>query len=181
MAMEIYRMNRDPLVEEARVTGHNIYGETGPRMTFFANEVESYFKGNAKYIHLIRSKDEVVRSRYIRGAYSGNNRWDGGNILPLDVETTEAWWDMTRKEKIEWSWEATNLWIWEFLRSIPADRGYVLEFEDLISGNLSLLEKIFKFVGVSSPPAVLLEHILEKKMNALPGNKLEEYDKGDIE
>lgn len=173
-AYEIYVDARTDLVGKAHRVGQ-IYGETGPRLSYFAYEIEKFFDGNVKFIHLIRDKKFVVRSKVVRGAYY-DNPWDVGMPRPLDDKTKLLWPEMNPKARLEWSWEENKRWVTEFLDTIEDDRKFLLPFERMIDPDSGVMPELFEFIGATAPSEAIMREIIGKKMNAGEVDKLELYD-----
>lgn len=178
-AYSIYVDARQEQVQKVNAAGL-IYGETANRLSFFAYEIEKYFDGDVKYIHLVRDKQGYVRSRYARGAYTGNGPWEDANIQPVfkNPWDDQAWKDTPRQDKIAWAWEETNGWIMEFLSTVPHHRCYHLSFADLISRDVEPLKGIFDFIGVKPPKDKLMLDVIGKKLHAGDKERLGWYDQG---
>lgn len=140
------------------------YIETGPQCTFLAPSIKKALP-NTKFIHLIRSPEQVIKSGVNRGWYNGHSH-DEFRITPTsESEFFELWEQFSVLEKNLWLWTETNNWIFEFLSNLlPADQ-YFIRSNDLFSYNEKKLNYLFNFLDTSTVSPKTINKVLSKKLN----------------
>ena len=139
------------------------YVETSPQVTFLAPIILDIFS-KAKFIHLVRSPGEVVRSGMRRNWYAGHHN-DKTRIEPIKTEQREAWHNYTPFQKNLWLWNETNRWILEFSSTLPANQIILVRSEDIFSGQKETISAIFSFIHAPAPPKHKVNRVLGKKLN----------------
>lgn len=140
------------------------YLETSPHATFLAGTIKKIVP-QAKFIHLVRSPQAVVRSGMRRNWYTGN-RFDSTRTVPrADSIYAEAWPQFTPLQKNLWLWAETNRWIAEFCSSLPNDQTLQLKSEDIFAGKQKTLEEFYSFANVVLPRQQSIDRILRKQLN----------------
>jgi len=140
------------------------YIETSPQVTFFA-KIISKSMPNSKFIHLIRSPRDVVRSG-MRRKWFNNEEYDGNRIQPTESSAIEIDWEKASDfEKIIWLWAETNNWITKFSENISSDRFIVLQSEAMFDGSKETLYRLFSFLNRKIPRDRLVRKVLHRKLN----------------
>lgn len=146
-----------------RVEDGLVYSETNSWLTFWPFYLLRLFP-DARFIHLIRRREDVAasaikRARYIRG---------NDTIVSPDIAD---WASRPSLERARWVWAMTNGYIREFLaREIPRQRRMLVESERLFE-DVETSAHIFDFVGVPREPRAAVEEILAMKLNASASKK----------
>jgi hypothetical protein len=141
------------------------YVETGPHATFLAPIILSIFP-QAKFIHLVRSPKDVVRSGMRRKWYSGHH-YDPVRIIPKEnAPFRQVWQEMDSLDRNIWLWAETNRWIKNFMQTLPKDQQISLRSEDVFAGNEKSIQDLFQFIGSEMPNKNKLNRILNRKLNA---------------
>lgn len=144
---------------------HRGYVETSPQGTFLATVIREVIPG-AKFIHLIRSPLDVVRSGMRRRWYRGHPS-DSTRIVPLSGSPDfVAWQGYSDLEKNVWLWKETNNWIFEFCSRLPETDVLWLKAEDMFEGHSRSMEDLFRFVRAPVPREGAIRRILGAKLNA---------------
>jgi len=134
-------------MNRAHAAGYR-YVETNNRITFYAEAIAQIFP-NAKFVHMVRSPAEFVRSGMRRGYYETMNSERSGHIEPrLCDSLTERWSGLTRVEKISWQWNTINENIEKFKRTVSADRLFFCRSDDLFR-DPNVAKSLLDFVCVS--------------------------------
>lgn len=141
------------------------YVETGPHNTFLAPIILSLYP-TAKFIHLVRSPKDVVKSGMRRNWYNGHH-YDSVRILPQEGSPYEQiWQEMDAIERNIWLWAETNHWITNFLSTLPDSQRITLRSEDIFNGQEDTIQDLYKFIGSDMPSRRSINRILKRKMNA---------------
>lgn len=141
------------------------YVETGPHGTFLAPIILTLYP-TAKFIFLVRSPKEVVRSGMRRKWYSGHH-YDSGRIQPREGSPfRQTWQDMDAIERNIWLWAETNRWITDFLSTLPDSQHMTIRSEDIFNGQEDTIQALYKFIGSEMPNRRKISRILKRKMNA---------------
>lgn len=147
-----------------------VYAETGNRLTYIAESLAGYFP-KAKFIHLHRRPDEIVRSGMRRGWY-GSHEADVFRIIPRPKDSfANQWSGWDRFQKCCWFWNACNAHALEFAGKVGSDRCVSLPSTRLFSGDLSELRRIFEWLEVLPPErADVLTALNERTNEQTEGN-----------
>jgi len=149
-------------MNRAHASGYR-YVETNNRITFYAEAIAQIFP-NAKFVHIVRSPAEFVRSGMRRGYYSTMIPELSGHIEPrLCDPIRDIWSELTRVEKISWQWNTINESIERFKATIDANRLFFCRSDDLFL-NPDVATSLLEFVGVSY---INKEKILKKHSTAV--------------
>ena len=141
------------------------YIETGPHATFLAPTILSLFPG-VRFIHLVRSPRDVVRSGMRRKWYGGHH-YDPYRIQPnADSPFQMMWQDMNAFDRNIWLWAETNHWIMKFFQTLPAVQTITIRSEDIFTGHEKTIQDLFDFIGSEMPKKAKMNRILNRKMNA---------------
>lgn len=106
--------------------------ETNNRITFFAESLKQLFP-NAKFVYLYRHPGDFIRSGVMRKWYEGNSKspHEIGRIDALKNNwAADQWADYDNIQKIAWLWRETNTYIEDFLKTIPANQQFSLNFSE---------------------------------------------------
>lgn len=129
------------------------YVETNNRVTFFLHCIKQVIP-HARFVHLYRHPGEFIRSGVRRNWYSGSHEHDLGRIEPVSGIHRTRWPQYSVEEKIAWLWDETNRYILEQLHSLPSDRYFSLNFNEM---NVDNLEDMIRFIGAD----IGREHIIK--------------------
>lgn len=141
------------------------YVETGPHATFLAPIILTLYH-TAKFIFLVRSPKDVVRSGIRRKWYSGHH-YDSGRIQPREGSPfRQTWQDMDPIERNIWLWAETNRWIKDFLSTLPDSQHITIRSEDIFNGQEDSIQALYDFIGSEMPNRQKINRILNRKMNA---------------
>lgn len=141
------------------------YVETSPQVTFLAPIIQSLLP-EARFIHLVRDPQQVVRSGMRRKWFAGHLN-DQTRIVPDHNSPHGQKWDAyTPFQKNLWLWAETNRWILEFTTHVPPDGVLQVHAEDVFRGDESTLSTLFKFIGAPLPSTAKISKLLSKKFNA---------------
>jgi hypothetical protein len=141
------------------------YVETSPQVTFLAPVIRVAVP-EARFIHVVRDPRAFVCSGMRRGWYV-NHPMDGTRLKPLKQSEDHKFWRQWGPfEKICWLWKETNLWIYRFMQSLPADRKLFLHSEDMFLNKKEDITKFFGFLNARIPADKTIKKILSKKLNA---------------
>ena len=167
---------RDDHVLNANAEG-KIYVETNYRLTYLSRAIVQSFP-ESKFIFLHRDPHKVIRSGMRRGYYHGlHQAWNFARIRPRQDDVYFEEWDgFSPLQKLAWRWARVNDQAADFFLQLPASRRMELPSKDLFSGSVSVLDRIFDFVGVELPEAHRIERVLNKRINAQ-----DHYDGNDFE
>lgn len=149
------------------------YLETSPQVTFLAPIIQKLWP-QAKFIHLIRAPQDVIRSGMKRDWYAGGVA-DPTRITPLHrPDFFDAWPNYSPLQKNLWLWAETNRWISEFCSTLPANKTLLLRSEDIFNHEIKALEQFYRFSGNDLPSTQALEKILAKQLNRQVGGEFSE-------
>lgn len=149
LAQCVYLLARGRIFWELHL-GKQRMMETNNKVTFFAPALSKFFS-KAKFVHIYRHPGEFIRSGLSRNWYQGHP-YDFGRIVPKEnTEAADQWVKWSDYEKIAWLWNETNLFIENFLKTLPANKFLSVNFNKLDAGELT---GILEFTGSS--------HLVEK-------------------
>lgn len=161
---EAFSTSRKHLLDYSLDCGQG-YIETSPQVTFLAPVILDVIP-SARFIFLVRSPRDVIRSAMRRKWYDGH-RNDPTRITPVVGSPAGKQWETyTLFEKNLWLWTETNRWIMQFASSLPSHQILFLHSEDLFTGDKATVEKLFDFVGRQPASSSAIRKVLGKRMNA---------------
>ena len=137
------------------------YIETNNYITFFAPFLFEIFP-DARFVHLVRHPGEFVRSGVNRDYYTDSHSDDFKRIEPVIGTMTERWSSLGQIGKIAWLWNETNLFISNFLKTIPEEQFIRFNFNQL---EASRVQEILNFLG-SDIALRKINKLIPKKINA---------------
>ncbi|MCB0006087.1 MAG: sulfotransferase [Anaerolineales bacterium] len=158
---------RYELFELAAVTGQG-YVETSPQVTFLA-PVLRQLRPEARFIHLVRAPESVVRSAMRRQWFAGN-RADETRIVPVAADPFAMQWpDWSTLQKNYWLWAETNRWISAFGTTVPAGQFVRLCSDDLFAAQPAAIGALYGLLNRPVPATPKLQRILRQNLNAQRG------------
>jgi hypothetical protein len=141
------------------------YVETSPQLTFLAPAIRIAVP-QARFIHVVREPKAFIRSGMRRGWYV-SHPMDNTRLKPIiDSNSFKLWHQWKPFEKICWIWKETNLWIDQFLKSLPEEKKLFLHSEDIFNNKREVIKKLFDFLNAQTPSDKKIKKILSKKLNA---------------
>ncbi|MBT3208569.1 MAG: hypothetical protein HN704_02300 [Bacteroidetes bacterium] len=160
--------NETKLIEEIFLTGREQflrysvksekrYFETNNYITFFAPVIAKLIP-NSKFVHIYRHPGEFVRSGIRRNYYKKYRNDEIKRIVPLTETEKTNWKSYSKIEKVSWLWNETNSFIEDFKKSIPDERIYTFNFNDLTVENCN---KLLDFLEVN-----INQKTIEKSLSA---------------
>jgi hypothetical protein len=159
LIMEMFWAGREDYLRYTYKTSKR-YIETNNYITFFAPVLKQIFP-DAKFVHLIRHPGEFVRSGVARSYYSGNIR-DLMRPVPITGSYLEKWKDFGRIEKTAWLWNETNMFIQDFLKTLPSNQFEVFDFSKMNEGST---RKLISFLGTEVSDNAIVRSIPKRKNN----------------
>jgi len=121
--------------------------ETNNQFVFFAPMIAKLIP-HAIFIHLYRHPGEFVRSGVRRKWYDQEDLSKYKLITNNKIDTDE-WQNLSEIEKIAWLWNETNEFIEDFKKSIPSERFFEFNFNELDTENTL---KLAQFIGADISP-----------------------------
>jgi hypothetical protein len=151
LVQEIFLAGREEYLRYSFKTQKR-YIETNNHITFFAPAIYDLLP-SALFIHIFRHPGEFVRSAMRRRFYSKGNKENLKRIIPPEkTEAAVSWSDYDLVQKNAWLWNETNSFIEDFKDTIPEDRVFTFNFNELTEENVMDLAK---FVGAQIAPGKL--------------------------
>ena len=161
---EAFLTARRELLQLALATGQG-YVETSPQLTFLAPVIRQIWP-EARFIHLVRSPEVVIRSAMRRQWYAGN-RTDETRITPgTDNPFARHWSEWTALQKNYWLWAETNRWISAFGSTLPSAQFVCLRSDDLFTAEDGALKLLYTLLNRPVPAHRRLRRILRQNLNA---------------
>jgi hypothetical protein len=140
------------------------YIETSPQCTFLAPIILS-LTPNAKFIHLVRNPNDVVRSGMRRGWYNGHE-FDSNRIIPLpDTKFAKMWKSYAPYQKNLWLWAETNRWILDFAKGLSSHNYLLIQAETIFQKDMNTINRLYKFIGKTNPPERKIKAVINKRLN----------------
>lgn len=140
--------HRSDLIHRAGENGQQ-YFEANSYLALSIEELHQHF--DARFIHLFRSPEKVVYSKFVKGWYA--NEVDSfqphlipgysydfpvsrphryfGHILPKSEDELNRWLGLTRVGKIAWHWNTLNRHIDQQLNKLPASQSTRIQLEKI--------------------------------------------------
>jgi len=144
---EIFLAGREELFVSAKRAGKEL-AITDSRGTFFAYVISAFFP-KAKFVFVHRDPFEFIRSGLKRGWYVLENESELNRIIPSSSNPEYSKWETySTTKKIAWLWRETNLWIMEFLKTLPKEQQFTIGFNNW---NTEELDKMFWFMKADVP------------------------------
>ena len=147
------------------------YVETNNYITFFAPFLFKIFP-DARFVHLIRHPGEFVRSGVNRDYYSESGSDDIKRIEPVTGSMAEEWSSLGQIKKVAWLWNETNLFISNFLKTLPGGQYRRFNFNQL---EATRIQEILHFLG-SGIPLRRIHKLIPKKINALAAPSVKPFE-----
>lgn len=161
---QVVDVGRSELIWHAYRQG-KIYVESNNRLTYLAPTLARFFP-HSRFIFLHRDALEVIKSGLQRNWYQGH-AWDWARITPREDDPYfDGWEHMTQVEKIAWNWQAINQFALEQISNMPSARVLEVKAARLFMGDLEVLNQIFAFTRVPTPPLKPMEKVIGQKLNA---------------
>ncbi len=132
---ELFLAGRERQVRFSYKTGRR-YAETNHYLTFFAYALAELFP-EAQFVHVVRHPAQFVRSGMRRGWYDKILT----QIEPHHKSLAAAWQKYDRIQKLSWLWKETNGFIEDFFDTLPANRKFLFNFNDLSENSVAGLDK----------------------------------------
>lgn len=137
------------------------YVETNNYITFFAPFLFEIFP-DARFVHLVRHPGEFVRSGMSRDYYTDFHSDDSKRIEPVIGAMAKEWASLGQIGKIAWLWNETNIFVSNFLKTIPEEQYRRFNFNQL---EATRVREILKFLG-SEIAIRKINKLIPKKINA---------------
>lgn len=141
------------------------YVETSPQVTFLAPNILHKLP-QAKFIHLTRNPQAVVRSG-VRRNWFGGHASDQTRIVPREHDVVaKEWLTYSLLQKNAWLWAETNQWILDFCSTLQPDQYLRVQAEEMFTQDQMTLQRLFDFLGSTLPANGRVQQILGQKLNA---------------
>jgi hypothetical protein len=158
--------NIAPTIARSNEDGKS-YGECSAHLYFLFEELYRRFGKRTRLGLLVRRPDHFVRSALARGFFYPDHPNALEHLKPNPESNVAKEWDRMRPyEKCLWYWDLVNSHILSVFERIPKHYSRVIRLEDIDGDYLSGLIEFFGIKGVSQSQVAQL---LEKRINATPG------------
>jgi hypothetical protein len=173
LIIELFWAARENHLRYTYKTGKR-YVETNNYITFFAPFLYEIFP-EARFVHLVRHPGEFVRSGVNRNYYTDTHSDDTKRIEPVTGKIAEKWSTMGQVEKTAWLWNETNLFIRDFLTTIPGEQQTRFNFNQL---EAPLIQDVLQFMG-SDIALRKINKLIPKRINAQASTTVKTFENWD--
>jgi hypothetical protein len=155
-----------PAIARSNTNGKS-YGECSAHLYFLFKELFRRFGKHTRLGLLVRRPDEFVRSALARGFFYPEHPNALEHLKPNPNSTVGKEWDgMLPYEKCLWYWDLVNSHVLSVFEEIPKQYTRVIRMEDI---NPDSLLDLIEFVGIKGVSHEQVMQLLEKRLNATPG------------
>ena len=144
-----------------------IYGVSSGHMYFSIPYLYRILSDHARFILLVRSPEEFVRSALARGFFDSSHPHPCVQILPSREDTILGRWDVASPfEKNLWYWALVNQFVISQFQVMPERIYRIVRIEDV---NEELVNELCDFLELKDVKEEHIRTVLAQRVNASPG------------